>query len=271
MQSQQNIQFLDVRRLMIGQTPASFLIEVAVRAVATYVLLLVATRLMGKRVAGQMSVMEMTVLITLGAAIGVPLQVPERGLLAAVVILTIAIVYQRGLNLWAFRSRRAELLMQGDVTILIRDGWLDLPEMRRQVLSHERLYSALRQSGVIHLGQVKRAYLEADGHFSIFRDAEPPPGLCLMPEEDVALYESQFLIQDQFACRNCGRVEPKDESNVDAGRRPRACPTCGATNWSPAVQSTEIGSLNPAQSPPRGGPLGQDQDRKLKASGDAQR
>lgn len=83
---------------MIGQTLASFPLEVAVRAVATYVLLLVATRLMGKRVAGQMSMMEMTVLITLGAATGVPLQAPDRGLLAAVVILTIAIVYQRGLN-----------------------------------------------------------------------------------------------------------------------------------------------------------------------------
>lgn len=56
--------------------------------------------------------------------------------------------------------------MQGEVTILIRDGQLDPPERRRQVLSHERLYSALRQSGVIHLGQVKRANLEADGHFS---------------------------------------------------------------------------------------------------------
>lgn len=263
MQSQQDIHILDFKRLMMGQTPATFLIEVAFRAIVTYVLLLVATRMMGKRVAGQLSVMEMTVLITLGAAIGVPLQAPERGLLAAVVILIVAIIYQWGLNLWSFRSRRAELLIQGDVTILVRDGRMDLAEMKRQALSHERLYSALRQAGIVQLGEVRRAYMEADGHFSIYHADHPGPGLCLIPEQDRELYESEYIQRRSFACRNCGHVVHGDESQAGKqGGEPDKCPICGVHSWSPAVETNSRGKSREEdkKSTSKPGPMGNDQD-----------
>lgn len=262
MQSQQHISIFDFKRLMLGQTPTVFLLEVAFRAIVTYVLLLVATRMMGKRVAGQLSIMEMTVLITLGAAIGVPLQAPERGLLAAVVILIVAIVYQWSLNLWAFRNRKAELLIQGDVTALVRDGCLDLPEMKRQALSHERLYSALRQAGIIQLGEVRRAYMEADGHFSIFHAPKPQPGLCLMPEQDLALYEGELAIPDRFACRNCGKVAPRETASRHGGGEPKACEVCGRDFWSPAVVSKpdEKPKGEDQKSSSKPGPMGKDKD-----------
>ncbi|MBV8483880.1 MAG: hypothetical protein JO077_13570 [Verrucomicrobia bacterium] len=37
---------------------------------------------MGRRVASQMTISELAVVVTLGAAIGVPLQAPEQGVLA---------------------------------------------------------------------------------------------------------------------------------------------------------------------------------------------
>jgi uncharacterized membrane protein YcaP (DUF421 family) len=103
----EQIQPFELKRLLIGQTPALFLLEIAVRAVVTYLILLVATRAMGKRVAGQMSVLELTIIVTLGAAIGVPLETPERGMLAAVVVLAIAVGYQWLVGLTTFKSRRA--------------------------------------------------------------------------------------------------------------------------------------------------------------------
>ena len=143
----QQLHPFDLHRLLIGHNPTWFLLEVGYRAVVTYVILWGAMRLMGKRVAGQMSALELTIVVTLGAAIGVPLQAPERGMVGAVVILLVAIVYQRGLNFWAFKSRKAELTLQGDVSTIVSDGCLDLPAMRAAVLSRERLFSALRQAG----------------------------------------------------------------------------------------------------------------------------
>jgi hypothetical protein len=185
----------------------------------------------------------LTIIVTLGAAIGVPLQAPDRGMVPAVVILLVAVVYQRGLNFWTFKSRRAEVTLQGDVSVMVKDGLLELPSMKSVVLSKERLFSVLRQEGLVHLGQVKRAYLEADGRFSIYQNQEPPPGLCLIPAGDKDLFEKQFLVPDQYACRNCGHV-------VRDGRRsPDACSRCGFQCWSPAVQCTNLAELRPDGQP----------------------
>jgi uncharacterized membrane protein YcaP (DUF421 family) len=123
-------------------------VEVIARSIFTYVVLLVAARHIGKRVAGQMSVMKLTIMVTLGADIVVPLQAPDRGILPAVLILGVAIVYQRGLTLWSFENRWAELTIQRDVTTVVQDGCLDLGAMRRTVLSRESLFAILRQRGL---------------------------------------------------------------------------------------------------------------------------
>ena len=70
--------------------------------------LLTCMRLMGRRVASQMGITELAVIITLGAAIGVPMQALERGIVPALAILAIAVVVLRRLNYAAARSSRVE-------------------------------------------------------------------------------------------------------------------------------------------------------------------
>src|SRR5687767_1371205 len=100
-QQQQQIEPFDWQRLLLGEAPAWFLVEIAARMALIYLMLMVAMRLMGKRLAGQMSLSEMAIVVTLGAAVGVPMQAPERGILAPVVLLAIAILFQRGLSTWS--------------------------------------------------------------------------------------------------------------------------------------------------------------------------
>ena len=50
-----------IQRLLVGDAPCAFLVELAPRAVLVYVLLLIAMRLMGKRVAAQLSITEFAV------------------------------------------------------------------------------------------------------------------------------------------------------------------------------------------------------------------
>src|SRR4051812_29803239 len=183
---------LDPKRLMFGDAPATFLLEIAVRAIVTYLILLIAARLMGKRVAGQMSVLELTVIVTLGAAIGVPLEAPERGLLPAVLVLAIATGDQRLVGHLTFKKRGAVTLLEGEPYALVRDGVLQLDVMKRASISRERIFAMLRNEQLLQLGQVKRAYLEAGGQLSVYLDEQPAPGLCLLPEEDREAYERQF-------------------------------------------------------------------------------
>jgi uncharacterized membrane protein YcaP (DUF421 family) len=237
---QQQVSLADWHRLLMGDAPWVFLVELLVRAVVVYLLLLVFMRLMGKRVAGQMSISELAIILSLGAAVGLPLQVPDKGLLPALAVLAVAVAFQRGLSLWAFKSRKVELLSQGDVSVLLRDGRL-LPEaMTAEHLSPEKIFASLRAQGVEHLGQLRRVYLEPSGDLSLIRYKRQRPGLLIIPEID-STHRRYDKAEDRFACSNCGNVIVSDHEPLDY------CESCGEPRWTEAVTEGGAGEARSSQ------------------------
>ena len=214
----------------MGQgTPWWVLVEILGRIVLIYLLLMVTMRLMGKRVAAQMSLSEIAVVITLGAAVGVPMQAPERGLLAPLVILIVAIVFQRGLSFWAFRSRRAEVVSQGDLSTLLEDGRLLIGQLKVNTLSRERLFAMLRSEGVQHLGQLRRVYLESSGELSVVRRHKPRPGLSVLPSHEEKAFDLGEPVPDTYVCNRCGN--PREAKTKPT----EPCERCDDHVWTEAV------------------------------------
>lgn len=212
--------------------PWSFLWEVAIRAGIIYIVLLCFIRLMGKRVAAQLSLSELAIIVTLGAAVGVPLEIATQGLMPAFLVLTVAVVFQKSLAYFGFKRRVAEVVTQGDITILCVDGRLLINAMRRNTLSRERIFAALRSAGIEHLGEVCRTYMESNGAFTIIRAPRPRPGLTLFPETDRDLIK-RVIVPEHFACCVCGNV-------VVTGTTPRSpCEFCKATTWMEASKKLE--------------------------------
>jgi uncharacterized membrane protein YcaP (DUF421 family) len=160
-----SIELTDFHRMLLGKLPWSFLLEVVGRVAFVYLLLLVCMRLMGKRMAGQVSRTEMVALVSLAAATGLPIQTAERGLLPSVVVaLTVVLVERIATRLGADHAR-IEHLIDGGRTTLVHDGALQLPALRGTQISRERLFAQLRSRNIKHLGSVKRLYIEANGGF----------------------------------------------------------------------------------------------------------
>jgi uncharacterized membrane protein YcaP (DUF421 family) len=230
---QQQISLADWQRLLMGDAPWVFLLELLVRAVVVYLLLLLFMRWMGKRVAGQMSTTELAIILSLGAAIGLPLQAPDKGLLPALAVLLVAVAFHRGLSLWSFKSRRVEVLTQGDVGILLKDGRL-LPEgMAGEHFSPEKIFASLRAQGVEHLGQLRRVYIEPSGDLSLIKYKSQRPGLLIIPELD-STHGRYEKAEDHYACSNCGNVVASDHEPLVY------CEHCGEPRWTEAV--TEAGA-----------------------------
>lgn len=215
-----------LHRLLVGDAPWLFLLEVACRAVVVYAALFVVMRLLGKRMAAQLSISELTVMLTLGAAIGAPLQTPTQGVLSAVVLLACALVFQRGLSALSFRWRAVEVQVQGDVTLLLVDGRLLINELHKAGLGLDRVHSELRSQGVMQLGQLRRVYLESTGRFTLLKFNRPLPGLSLLPPEGDLDPPAQT---DLLACNQCGYV-----ATAEAQGWPR-CRHCDNDHWQPAI------------------------------------
>ncbi|MGI4813286.1 MAG: DUF421 domain-containing protein [Janthinobacterium lividum] len=233
-------------RMLIGDGPWSFLIEVIWRAAALYLLLLVFMRLMGKRVAAQLTINEMAVILMLGAAIGLPIQVSSQGIIPAAVVLATTMLLQRGLSWLTSQNSRFEIAVQGDVLMVIADGRLLLDALASAQLSRELLASELRSRNVQQLGELRRVYIESSGGFSLVPFREPRPGLSLCPEEDDAYFQDA-RVEGYVACWRCGSVrsaeceqraaDPKHgghDVHPDASGY-GACYACHGDRWLPAV------------------------------------
>jgi len=217
-----------IERLLIGDGPWAFLIEVLPRAIVMYALLLISMRLMGKRVAAQLSITELAVILMLGAAIGVPIQVSSQGVLPAVVVLLTVVCMQRASSRAAVRWRSIEILTQGDTRLVIRDGRILLDNLKQNQMSREMLASELRAADVAHLGELRRAYFESSGALSLIKRKSPQPGLTLRPDMERGLLNS-IGADGYFACWSCGNVIKGEERPV------AACNYCGIQRWESAV------------------------------------
>ncbi len=225
----EEIHLWDWQRILIGEAPVEFMLEVFIRTFIIYLLLLIAVRILGKRMSANITTFEMAVMLTLGAVVSVPMQAPDRGLLQGIVILVCVIALHRGLALLTFKSKKLEVLTQGDVSLLVKNGIIDVKELKRSAMSHEQLFAQIRNKNLRHLGQVKRVYLEACGIFSIYESSNPRPGLSILPAKDEKIARAQLKTHSYAACKNCGNITEGLVKEVGK------CDNCGAKDWDRAV------------------------------------
>ncbi len=228
----EEIHFGDLKRWLFGQTPPSFLIEVCLRTILIYLFLLLVVRLMGKRMTGQITITELAVMVTLGAIVSPVMQLPDRGIVYGIISLLAALGFQRGFNWLGFKSKKIEEVTQGSMSLLVKDGILNLEEIEKISLTKQQVYSMLREKKVVNLGKVKRAYLEACGIFNVYLTDEAKPGLPTFPSTDDMVIKDLATQLDSGlkACCNCGHVE-RIKSDGDH------CSICNASDWSTAYLS----------------------------------
>jgi uncharacterized membrane protein YcaP (DUF421 family) len=223
------IHLADWQRILFGQAPPMFQLEVFLRTLIVYIFLLFVLRWLGKRMSGQLTILEMAVMLTLGAIVSVGMQVPDRGITLSMFVLFCTLAFQRGLSQLGIRYARMEELTQGTISTLLKDGVIDLDEMRRCRISRQQLFAELRSKGIYNLGEVRRVYLEACGLFTTVKMQNPGPGLPTLPPGDKGILR---LLNDtgNMACCSCGNPGTGEASN-------EPCKRCGADDWTIAVTS----------------------------------
>jgi uncharacterized membrane protein YcaP (DUF421 family) len=145
----------------------SSLPEVAFRTGIVYLFLVVAIRVSGKREVGQMSVLELVVILIISDAvqnsmIGENLSL-WGGMVAVVTLLTLDFV----LRTMSLRSPRLRKTLQGEPRLLIRDGRLLEKALREEGLSQDEVEVAVRARGIERIDQVALAVLETNGSISV--------------------------------------------------------------------------------------------------------
>lgn len=224
----------DLQRILFGEVPPSFFLEVILRTAFIYVVLMLSMRLMGNRMSSMLGRNEMAAMVSLAATIGVPIQSPDRGLLPIVIMAFIVVVFQTWIAKRSTKNKRFEQLSQDDIAPLIEDNVLNLRAMKLNGITRERLFAQLRSEKITHLGRVKRLYLEANGSFSLLQNTRQNPGLSILPRSDDDFFIPACYVQSAYACYKCGYVVKDHPKKPDI-----RCPNCKEKKWEAAIDDID--------------------------------
>ena len=140
--------------------------EIVLRSAAVFVFLWFLTRIIGKKELAEISSFELVLLVVIGDLVqqgvtqedmsvtGSTLAVATMGLLAA------------GSSYVGFRFRRTRPILDGEPSIVVRDGEVLDDVLHLQRITREELDEAARKKGLADLGDVRWGIVEADGTFS---------------------------------------------------------------------------------------------------------
>jgi uncharacterized membrane protein YcaP (DUF421 family) len=140
---------------------------IAARTLLVYLAVFVGLRLAGKRELGQMTIFDLVVILLISnavqnAMVGADFSV-QGGILAALTLL----VVNRFVAAFRLHGGAWGRLVEGTPTVLIEDGDLLWPHLKKEGLEPTELEMVMREHGIDSLGDVKLAVLETDGSISI--------------------------------------------------------------------------------------------------------
>jgi uncharacterized membrane protein YcaP (DUF421 family) len=177
--------------------PLPSFLEIVIRSIVTIVVLFALTRLMGKRQLSQMTFFDYIVGITIGSLAGFISTDIEANAVHGFTSLIIWSLVPVLLGYLALKSKKINDFIEGNATILIKDGKILEDNLKKERYASEELLEQLRLKNVFSVADVEFAVLEQNGEVSVLlkKDKQPltPSDLQMKP---APIKEPQAVILD---------------------------------------------------------------------------
>ena len=135
-----------------------------IRTIITYILVVIAIRVMGKRQVGQLEPTELVITLMISDLATIPLGHVSIPLIHGVIPILTLIVAEATLSFVELKSRKFRKFMSGTPIIVIEDGKVLEKEMIKQRLNLDDLTEMLRMQGQMDILEIKYGILETSGN-----------------------------------------------------------------------------------------------------------
>jgi uncharacterized membrane protein YcaP (DUF421 family) len=142
-------------------------VEVAIRTAIVYLFLVVGLRLAGRREVGQMSILDLVVILIIANGVQNAMIGQNTTLIGGLVSAGTLIILDRTLDAVLRRNRRVARVLEGEPILLVRGGRVLERALSRASLERSELDAAVRAHGVASVRDVSLAVLETDGSISV--------------------------------------------------------------------------------------------------------
>jgi uncharacterized membrane protein YcaP (DUF421 family) len=145
--------------------------DLVLRTVVIYVLILVITRSVGRRELSSMEPYDVILLVVIGDLVQQGVTQSDYSVTGAVTVLVTLVALIVGTAYLGFRFKPLRPVLEGTPTLLIADGRILDGNLRRERMTVDELEAEARQSQIGSLDEVRYAVLENNGKVSFLTKA----------------------------------------------------------------------------------------------------
>ncbi len=153
-------------------------LEIFLRTLIIYLVILVGLRISGKREVGQMTPFDLALLLLLSNAVQNAMTGPDTSLAGGIIAAGTLLVVNYGFAEVSGLNRRFRKFIQGQPTLLVYHGKVIASHLAKEHVSMEEVFRSMREHGIANLSEVSLAVLEVDGSISCLTSEDVPHDLA---------------------------------------------------------------------------------------------
>lgn len=134
--------------IFINDLTLQFALEIGLRTIIMFLLVLTFLRMSGKKGVRQLSIFEVAIIIALGSAAGDPMLSTDYAILPSVLVFVFIIGLYRLITYYASKNERFERLVEGDPLYIIERGKFTMVERGDHNFARDEFFAELRGQGI---------------------------------------------------------------------------------------------------------------------------
>ncbi len=147
---------------------------IAFRTVIVLIFLTVGMRLVGKRSAGKMNLIDILMIVLIANAVQNAITTGSGDLLVGLVAAGVVLLIDHWLGTLFFKYPEMEKHFFGEPIVIVTNGQPNQRAMRRAEVSKDQVLTAVHEQGLKDLSDVRLVVLENDGTLSVIPKEQQP-------------------------------------------------------------------------------------------------
>ncbi|HZG79182.1 MAG TPA: DUF421 domain-containing protein [Brevibacillus sp.] len=183
-------------------------LDIVVRSVVAFAYLFILTKIIGKRQIRQITYIEYIVGISIGSIAAFMATEVDGPIYHSLIALTVFALFPVLIEWLSLKSKTVRNLVEGNATILIKDGKILEDNLKSERMTTEDLLEHLRMKNVFRVADVEFALMEASGDLSVLLKSQHQPvtpqhlGLKVSPAEEPQTVIMDGVILDESLANN---------------------------------------------------------------------
>jgi uncharacterized membrane protein YcaP (DUF421 family) len=140
--------------------------DIVIRAAIIFAFVFLLTRLLGRRELNSLEPFDLILLVVTGDLVQQGVTQNDQSITGALLAISTIGLLTVALSYLSFRFKRIRPILNGEPIVLVEDGELIEPNLRRQRLTREEIGAEARLEGISSIEDIRWGILETNGRIS---------------------------------------------------------------------------------------------------------